>query len=108
MPAGPDAQSPPATALRTILSHSGQWGAHETREMNEATEKLKATLRGLAPHERAELAHFLIHSLDEETDSDAETAWETELNARTAEIVHGTTVGEPAATMFAELRAKYT
>jgi len=76
-----------------------------------ALEKLKAELAGLAERERADLAHFLLNSLDDasaEADADVEAAWDTELARRADEIEHGTAVGKPANQVFAELRAKYS
>ena len=46
--------------------------------MTEIAEKLKSQLSQLSIQERAELAHFLIHSLDEGVDADAEAAWDAE------------------------------
>jgi putative addiction module component (TIGR02574 family) len=76
--------------------------------MTETAEKLKAQLSQLSMQERAELAHFLIHSLDEDVDADAEAAWDAELARRMGEIRNGTAVGELADTVFAELRKKYS
>lgn len=75
--------------------------------MTETAEKLKSELSQLSSQERAELAHFLICSLDEEVDVDVEAAWDTELAQRIDEIKSGKAVGESADTVFAELRAKY-
>ncbi len=47
--------------------------------MTETAEKLKIELSQLSIAERAELASFLIHSLDEESDYDVESAWDVEL-----------------------------
>jgi putative addiction module component (TIGR02574 family) len=76
--------------------------------MTETAEKLKSELSRLSLPERAELAHFLISSLEEEVDADAEAAWEAELAQRMAEIKSGKAVGEPADKVFAELREKYS
>jgi len=70
--------------------------------MTETAEKLKVQLSQLSTQERAELAHFLIHSLDEGVDADAEAAWDVELARRMAEIRSGKAVGEPADKVFAE------
>lgn len=75
--------------------------------MTETAEKLKSELSQLSRQERAELAHFLIHSLDEEVDEDAEAAWDAELAQRMEELKSGKAIGEPADKVFAELRAKY-
>jgi putative addiction module component (TIGR02574 family) len=76
--------------------------------MSETAQELKLQLTSLSPRDRAELAHFLIHSLDEDPDPDADKAWEIELANRLAEIDTGKAVGEPAAKVFAELREKYS
>ena len=74
--------------------------------MTETTERLKTQLSQLTIQERAELAHFLIHSLDEGVD--AEAAWEAELVRRMDEIRSGKAIGEPADKVFTELRKKYS
>jgi putative addiction module component (TIGR02574 family) len=76
--------------------------------MTEAAERLKPELSRLTPHERAELARFLIDSLDEDDDADAEMAWDAELARRMEGIANGTAAGEPADTALADLRAKYS
>lgn len=76
--------------------------------MTEVVENLKSQLQTLTNRERAELLQFLIHSLDEELDEDAEAAWEIELTRRAAEIKSGKAVGKPAEQVFAELREKYS
>ncbi len=75
--------------------------------MSETAERLKSELSLLSPKERAELAHFLLHSLDD-TDPDAEAAWDAELAERIQEIQRGQAIGEPAEKVFAELREKYS
>jgi putative addiction module component (TIGR02574 family) len=80
----------------------------EIEDMTETAEQLKAQLSQLSTQERAELAHFLIHSLDEGVDADAEAAWDAELARRMEEIRSGKAVGEPADKVFAELRKKYS
>ena len=76
--------------------------------MSEVAEKMKIELARLTARERAELAHFLIQSLDEEPDVDAEAAWDAELARRAAEIKSGNATGEPAEKVFAYLREKYS
>ena len=61
--------------------------------MTETAEKLQVQLSQLSTQERAELAHFLIHSLDEGVDADAEEAWDVELARRMAEIRSGEAEG---------------
>ncbi len=76
--------------------------------MTKPAEKMKAQLLGFSPRDRAELARFLVASLDEGQDPDAEPAWDAELSRRLTDIENGLEPGEPAASVFAELRAKYS
>jgi putative addiction module component (TIGR02574 family) len=76
--------------------------------MTKVAEKLKSELVQLSMGERAELAHFLICSLDADVDADAEAAWDAELAERMENIKSGKAVGEPAHKVFAELREKYS
>ena len=76
--------------------------------MSAAAEKIRGELVTLSPEERAELAHFLISSLDGAADADAEQAWDAELSRRAEEIRSGTATGLPAEEVFAELRAKHS
>jgi putative addiction module component (TIGR02574 family) len=75
--------------------------------MTETAEKLKTALCQLSSQERAEIASFLIHSLDEEVDPDAEAAWDIEIAARMQQIQKGTASGEPAESVFSRLKEKY-
>jgi putative addiction module component (TIGR02574 family) len=76
--------------------------------MNQPIDKLKAEIDRLSVEERAELAHYLIQSLDNGEDHDAEAAWEQELTRRAGEIRCGKAVGRPAEKVFADLREKYS
>lgn len=71
--------------------------------MTEAVEQFKSQLKHLSLHERAEIAHFLLASLEPEDEGAAE-AWETEVTRRVADIRHGRATGRPAEEVFAELR----
>ena len=75
--------------------------------MTEIAERLKAELLNLSTEDRAELAYTLIRSLDEDDDADAEAAWQAELERRWEQMESGKVAGEPAASVFAELRKKY-
>ena len=75
--------------------------------MTATAEKLRAELIRLSAQERAELARFLIDSLDQGADADAEAGWDAELDRRTKEIKSGKAAGKPAEEVFNELRAKY-
>ena len=53
-------------------------------------EKVRTEALSLPEAERAELAHNLVASLDGPADVDAETAWDSEILRRLAEIDTGT------------------
>jgi putative addiction module component (TIGR02574 family) len=76
--------------------------------MTAKAERLKSELSELTPEDRAELARFLVQSLDEEQEQDVEAAWDEELKRRAAEIEDGRVAGEPAEKVVRELRAKYS
>lgn len=76
--------------------------------MTAKAERLKSELGALTPEERAELARFLVQSLDEEQEQGVEAAWDAELKRRAAEIESGRVGGEPAEKVLRELRAKYS
>lgn len=75
--------------------------------MAETVVDLKTQLAQLPEQDRAELAHFLIGSLDSEVDADIDTAWVMELERRKEEITSGRANGIPAEQVFARLREKY-
>jgi putative addiction module component (TIGR02574 family) len=74
--------------------------------MNEAVEQLKSQARTLSLPERAELAYFLLSSLEPEEEK-VQEAWREEIARRVAEIRGGTAVGRPADEVLAELRERY-
>jgi putative addiction module component (TIGR02574 family) len=76
--------------------------------MNETAEKLKLELSQLSAKERAEIAYFLIHSLDEGIDDNLEAAWDMELTQRLEDINRKIEEGEPSSQVFSELREKYS
>ena len=75
--------------------------------MSDTLETLKTQLGILPSRDRAELARFLIDSLEPGADNDAEAAWEIELARRVDDIRFGRVVGKPADQVFAELRARF-
>ncbi|MEI8372577.1 MAG: addiction module protein [Planctomycetota bacterium] len=77
--------------------------------MTEIAEKLKAELSQLAEKDRAELAYYLIRSLDleDEDEDNIQSAWEAELEQRWQDMETGTITGVPAEDVFAEMRKKY-
>jgi putative addiction module component (TIGR02574 family) len=76
--------------------------------MTETAERIKQQLLDLCLQDRAELAHFLIQSLDDGQDPDAEAAWDAELSRRMQDIENGVETGVPADSVFAQLRAKHS
>ena len=76
--------------------------------MSVTIQEWKSQLETLPVTQRAELARFLIETLDQEEDPDAEAAWETEITRRVAEIKSGQEQGVPAEEVFAKLREKYS
>jgi len=75
--------------------------------MSEIVERMKEKLAQLDQKDRAELAHFLLVSLDDGEDADAEEAWDAELARRWEEFQSGRSVGVPWEVAMAELRAKH-
>lgn len=76
--------------------------------MSFTANKMRTELSTLTEAERADLARFLIQSLDSGSDNDAEAAWDTELERRAGEIKSGRESGESADKVFSELRAKHS
>jgi putative addiction module component (TIGR02574 family) len=77
--------------------------------MSQTLEKLKREVETLSSQEQVELAPFLLSILGpEETEAEAEKAWDAELARRVADIESGKVVGIPAAEVFARLREKYS
>ena len=66
----------------------------------------KTQLEKLSREERAELAYFLLSSLEPEEDG-AAAAWDAEISRRVVEIQSGKANGKPAEQVFAELRERY-
>ena len=76
--------------------------------MSQSTEELRAELAKLPMQQKAELATFLISSLDADWDNETETVWDLELARRTEEIVSGRATGEPSSVVLAKLHEKYS
>jgi putative addiction module component (TIGR02574 family) len=74
--------------------------------MTAAVEQLKARFMTLSSPERAELATFLLSSLEPEEEG-AEDAWQTEIARRVADILAGTASGRPAEEVLGEMRSRY-
>jgi putative addiction module component (TIGR02574 family) len=74
--------------------------------MTEAVERLKSEASVRSMPERADLAHYLLTSLEPEEEGVRE-AWRTEIARRVAEIRSGSAIGRPADEVLAELRERY-
>lgn len=74
--------------------------------MSPNLERLKADSNSLTMQERAELAFYLIETLEPESDADVDDAWEVEVDRRIQQIRLGEVGGVPADQVFAELRAR--
>lgn len=71
--------------------------------------QLEAEALELSVRERAQLAHRLIVSLDEdmpENPAEVERAWDEEISRRFAEVKEGTAELIPAEQVFSELRTR--
>jgi putative addiction module component (TIGR02574 family) len=75
--------------------------------MTETVQRLKSELGSLSQPERAELAEFLLTSLESEPEADASVAWQLEVKRRMTEIRTGQATGVPAESLLAELRQRY-
>ena len=69
-------------------------------------QELKDASASLPSPERAELAHFLLQSLEPEEGGWAE-AWQEELSRRVQEIRSGQVIGVPAEDVLKALRERY-
>lgn len=74
--------------------------------MTENAERVKQEVLQLPEADRAELARFLIESLDVSEDPDAEAAWDAELRRRVERIEQGKSRLRPAHQELAEIRDK--
>ncbi|MBA4189067.1 MAG: addiction module component [Planctomycetaceae bacterium] len=74
--------------------------------MTETVERLKSQAGALSVPERADLAYFLLTSLEPEEEG-VEEAWRTEIARRVAEIRAGSAKGRSADEVLAELRVRH-
>ena len=74
--------------------------------MTEAVEQLKSQVSTLSTAERADLAYFLLTSLESQEEG-VEEAWREEIARRVAEIRSGRAVGRPIEEVLTELRERY-
>lgn len=75
--------------------------------MTETAEQIRVKALELSDKDRAELAHLLLASLDEDVEEGVEAAWDEELDKRVREIDSGQATGRDAFEVLAEMRNKY-
>jgi len=75
-----------------------------TYDVSPIGEKLKAQAMKLPEEERAELACFLIESLDAGADEGVDEAWAVEIRRRAKEMKSGEVQGRPAEEVLRDLR----
>ncbi len=68
--------------------------------------ELQTQAKQLGAEERAQLASFLLETLEPTDSGDVSQAWETEIKARWAEIERGDVELIPATEVFADIRRK--
>jgi len=74
--------------------------------MTESVERLKSQAGTLSGPERADLAYFLLTTLEPEEEG-VEEAWRTEIARRVAEIRAGNAKGRSADEVLAELKERH-
>ena len=74
--------------------------------MSPAVEQLKTQAISLSSPERAELAHFLLASMEPQEEG-VEEAWRAEIARRVTDIRSGKAKGRPADEVLAELRERH-
>lgn len=74
--------------------------------MAQPMKQLKSQLEQLSAKDKAELACFLLRSLEPE-DEGVAAAWDVEVARRVKEIRSGRASGTPAEEVFAELRQEF-
>lgn len=78
-----------------------------TFTMTESAQRVMQEVLQLPEADRAELARFLIESLDDSEDPDVEAAWDAELLSRVERIDQGKSRLRSAHQVLAEIRDKY-
>jgi putative addiction module component (TIGR02574 family) len=73
--------------------------------MNSSLEELKTTLITLPAEQRAELAHYLLHTLDD-AELDAAAEWLTLAQRRMDDVRAGKATGIPAEEVLQKLRER--
>ena len=107
MPAYPRSQS---GMLDVKMTQAIEQTLYWENDMTAAAEQIKTQLTLLSQQERAELAHFLLSSLEpieNESPEDIEAAWLAVAQRRSEELRSGKVVGIPADQVMAELREQF-
>ena len=77
--------------------------------MQAMIERLKSEISSLPDAQRAELAEFLLASLDDgDDDPDVDSAWDDEAARRVEAMRRDDPACKPAEQLFAEMREKYS
>jgi len=74
--------------------------------MPDVVTEMKSQAERLTIPQRAELALFLLHSL-EPAEEGATEAWQAEIDRRVSSILNDTVVGRPVDDVLADLRLRY-
>ena len=69
-------------------------------------EQITQEALGLSEHDRAELAHRILTSLEDSVDEGVDEAWDAEVARRVERIKAGTAKGRPAEDVFRDIRAR--
>ena len=75
--------------------------------MSATIEQLTQEALGLSEHERAELAHRILVSIEGPPEEGVDAAWDAEIAKRVERIQQGTAKGRPAGDVFRDIRARY-
>lgn len=75
--------------------------------MNPLIEELSVRARALPPEDRARLAEELLASLQDDTESEADAAWDLEILRRVEQVKNGTAKLTSAEDVHAEARLIY-
>jgi putative addiction module component (TIGR02574 family) len=78
----------------------------EESSMTSSVEQIKSQARGLTIAERADLAYYLITTLDEPVDDGAKEEWDSEIDRRMTDVLSGTATGHSIEEVLAEMRER--
>lgn len=76
--------------------------------MTQSIKDLLPQLAILSREDRADLAYYLIRSLDDAEEKGWEEAWLLELKRRALTVQEGSAQGFPASDVYAEMRKKHS